>query len=288
MAAQTIVNGPFHFGDTPGAFQEAPFVGLEKAFSLEIASIDADPLALTIYTRYIETRGGGPGHEVLINDTRVGYLQNINGQDGTSKTHSLPFSRLALTTILGASTQFQLRIKVQHHPGGLDDDFVLDRIEAVGFQTGVPQPTNTQDRSQPVAMPVPNSEISVLVVSNPALPPSQRLINIPWEPGTTVLDAMVLADAMSPFTFTFRVLFASASGAFVDMIDGVEEHDSFYWLLYVNGQFSDLGASTILVPGGPGAPNAAIEWKFENVTEGHPAFEHVTRKAELKARWFRG
>ena len=293
--AQTIVQGPFHFGDNPGAFGfSGPFVGLEKVFPLQIASIDADQLGLTIYTSAIETLGGGPGHQVLINDTNIGYLRDVNGQP--SEIHSLPFTRVQLMAILGASTQFQLKIKTEDLGGGLDDDFVLDRIEATGFQTAVPEPGvpppatpgATHDRSQPAAKPVPNSEISIIVVSDPGQPPSQRVENIPWQPGTTVLSAMILADAMSPFTFTFRILFGSAYGALVDMVDGVEEHDGFYWLLYVNGVFADLGPSTLVVPGGPGAPNAAIEWRFENVTAGHPASAHVTRKAQLKTQWFRG
>lgn len=297
MAAQTIVEGPFHFGDTPTASGfRGPFVGLEKAFPLQIASIDTDELGLTIYTSAIETLGGGPGHQVLINDTNIGYLRDSTVQAGPSEIHHLVFTRAQLTAILGASTQFQLKIKVQDIGGGLDDDFMLDRIEALGFRTGLGQPgvpppatpDSTHDRSQPAAKPIPNSEISIIVVPDPGQPPSQRVANVPWQPGTTVLGAMILADAMSPFTFTFRVLFASAFGALVDMIDGVEEHDSLYWLAYVNGQFSDLGASTILVPGGPGAPNAEIEWRLENVTEGHAAFGHVTRKAHLKAQWFRG
>lgn len=288
MATQTIVQGPFHFGDNPAAsgFQ-GPFVGLEKVFPLELVSIDDDALRLTIYTSAIETLGSGPGHQVLINGTNVGYLRDPNGQAGASEVHTLPFSRAALTAILGASAQFQLKIKVEHIGGGLDDDFVLERIDALGFTTAVPQPQVPGGSIQPAAKPVPNSEMhSVVPVAGQ--PPSQRLTNIPWQPGTTVLSAMILADALSPFTFTFRVLFASASGAMIDMIDGVEEHDNVSWLAYVNGQFSDLGVSTTLVPGRPGAPAAAIEWKLETVTPGHPAFDHVTRKADLKARWFRG
>jgi len=137
-----------------------------------------------------------------------------------------------------------------------------------------------------VPKPVANSTVSITVQPDPNQPPSTRVAGIAWQPGLTVLDAMIMGDAASPSTFTFRALFASVFGAFIDMVDGVEEHDNFYWLFYVNGEFSDLGASTKPVPGGPGAPNAEIEWKFEDVTEGHHAFDHVMRKKRLKAQFF--
>src|SRR5207244_177033 len=106
---------------------------------------------------------------------------NPMGQAGPSESHSLSFSRAGLTAILGASTQFQLKIKVQDLGGGIDDDFVLDRVEAVGFQAHIPQPgtPQTHDRSQPAAKTIPNSEISIVVVPEPGQPPSQRVDNIP-------------------------------------------------------------------------------------------------------------
>jgi len=57
---QRLYHLPFQFGANPGALDGVPFVGLEKVFPLEIASIDAHELGLTIYTRAIETRGGDP------------------------------------------------------------------------------------------------------------------------------------------------------------------------------------------------------------------------------------
>lgn len=87
MPAHTIVEGPFQFGANPGALDGVPFVGLEKVFLLGIASIDADELGLTIYTRAIETWGGGPGHQVLISGTNIGYLRDPNDQGGPSEVH---------------------------------------------------------------------------------------------------------------------------------------------------------------------------------------------------------
>ncbi len=293
MAVQTMVQGPLHFGDTPGAGGEylgVPFVGLARTFPLEVVGIDADNLNLTIYTRAMEILSGGPGHQVLINNTRIGYLTNAGGP----QVHTLQLTRAGLAALLGAANQIQLTIQVEDLGGGVDDDFILDRIDADGFRTGpVPQPDvpvqpEARGAAQPAAKPAPNSEISITVVPDAAAPPSQRLTNIPWQPGTTVLSAMILADALSPFTLTFRVLFASTAGVVIDMIDGVEEHDTLYWVPYLNGQFLDLGVSTILVPGGPGAPNASIEWRRESVTAGHPAFDYVTRKAQLKTQLFRG
>jgi hypothetical protein len=291
MAVSTIVQGPFHFGDTPAAEGDFPgvaFVGLARTFPLELIGIDVDNLNLTIYTRDMEILGGGPGHQVLINGTRIGYLTN----PGALGIDTLALTRAGLSALLGADKLIQLTIQVEDIGGGLDDDFILDRIDADGFRAGpvsnVPVQPEAPGAAQPTAKPAPNSEISITVVPDAAAPASQRLTNIPWQPGTTVLSAMLLADALSPFTLTFRVLFASTAGALIDMIDGLEEHDTHYWIPRLNGQLVDLGVSTILVPGGPGAPNAAIEWRLETVTAGHPAFDYVTRKAQLKQQLFRG
>jgi hypothetical protein len=72
----------------------------------------------------------------------------------------------------------------------------------------------------------------------------------------TVLEAMVLEDA-SGFTFTTKNY--PALGVFVESINGKENRDGKYWILYLNGATSTLGASSARV-----SPGDRVEWRYED------------------------
>src|SRR5579871_2486915 len=50
--------------------------------------------------------------------------------------------------------------------------------------------------------------ISILISQEASQPP-KRVIGVPWYPGITVLQAMVIAQSMHPGSFSFRVLYHS-------------------------------------------------------------------------------
>ena len=73
--------------------------------------------------------------------------------------------------------------------------------------------------------------------------------------GTTVIDAM-RSLAGEGFSFTGREY--PSLGFFVDSIGGKKNADGYYWILYVNGTSSELGASSVVPHSGD-----AIEWRYE-------------------------
>lgn len=106
--------------------------------------------------------------------------------------------------------------------------------------------------------------ISITIESEIAGKPKLRhqIKGIPWYAGMTVLHAMVLAQAMHTKEFSFRVVYDSMYGAFVDRIDTIEDEAGYYWLLYVDGTESPVGASEALInEAGPGM-NIDIAWRY--------------------------
>lgn len=74
--------------------------------------------------------------------------------------------------------------------------------------------------------------------------------------GETVLGAMEELRARGGFTYTSRDY--PGLGTFIDSINGKMGGGGLYWILYVNGKSSDLGASAVIVKA-----NDVIEWKYE-------------------------
>jgi Domain of unknown function (DUF4430) len=103
--------------------------------------------------------------------------------------------------------------------------------------------------------------ISILISQESSEPPKQ-VTGIPWYPGITVLQAMVIAQSMHPGSFSFRVLYHSFYGAFVDMIDGVADADPKYWTVSVSNNQLPVGVSEAIVLEDRQGENVEIEWKF--------------------------
>ena len=112
--------------------------------------------------------------------------------------------------------------------------------------------------------------------------PSKPLVlieNIPWFPGITVLQAMIIGQEMYHKQFSFRAVYASFFGAFIDMIDGTEDAGNNFWLFSINNAQSPVGVSeAILLEDQEEGQNVEIEWIY-----GVPAPEHPTAtQANLK------
>jgi hypothetical protein len=76
------------------------------------------------------------------------------------------------------------------------------------------------------------------------------------------LQAMVIAQSMHPGSFSFRVLYHSFYGAFVDMIDGVTDADPKYWTVSVSNNPLPVGVSEAIVLEERQGENVEIEWRF--------------------------
>jgi len=86
---------------------------------------------------------------------------------------------------------------------------------------------------------------------------------IPWFPGVTALQAMIVAQAMYPDSFSFKINYHSRFGAFVESIDDVAQAGEKIWLLKVAGKTSSFGASEAIVIEEPTGMNVDIEWLFQ-------------------------
>jgi hypothetical protein len=103
--------------------------------------------------------------------------------------------------------------------------------------------------------------ISILISQDPSQQPKQ-VVGIPWYPGITVLHAMVIGQSMNPGSFSFRVLYHSFFGAFVDMIDDVVDASPKFWMFSVSNNASPVGVSEAIVLEDKQGENIEIEWKF--------------------------
>jgi hypothetical protein len=124
----------------------------------------------------------------------------------------------------------------------------------------------------------PQHTVSIAVFVDPNKPATLNVKRIPWFPGMTVLQAMIIADAMTDSAFSFRAVYASFYGAFIDKIIGTEDAGSSYWMLYVEGQSANVGASTQLIIENTKPTNVEIEWKYTNV----PTSSNQTQIARKK------
>ena len=104
--------------------------------------------------------------------------------------------------------------------------------------------------------------ISILISQDPTQPPKQ-VGGISWYPGITVLQPMVIGQSMNPGSFSFRVLYHSFFGAFVDMIDDVADASPKFWMFSVSNNPSPVGVSEAIVLEDKQGENIEIEWRFE-------------------------
>jgi hypothetical protein len=71
-----------------------------------------------------------------------------------------------------------------------------------------------------------------------------------------VLDLMRALSSGTSFTFTGENY--PSLGFFVESINGAKNADGKYWILYINGKSSDVGASNAVIRSGD-----TVEWRFE-------------------------
>ena len=76
--------------------------------------------------------------------------------------------------------------------------------------------------------------------------------------GATAYDAMT-AVAAENSNFTFKSKLYSGLGYFIQEINSVPNAGGKYWTLYINGKYSNVGASQYVLMSGD-----KVEWRFEN------------------------
>jgi hypothetical protein len=111
--------------------------------------------------------------------------------------------------------------------------------------------------------------VQIKIYSDPNSPdPTMTLPDVPWYAGITALQAMIIGEAMHPSNFSFRVVYRSIYGAFVDMIDAVADDDlpGYYWLLKIDGADPGVGASEAIIQEDAAKTTAVVEWQYLNVS----------------------
>jgi hypothetical protein len=98
---------------------------------------------------------------------------------------------------------------------------------------------------------------------------TSELADIPWYPGITALQAMVIGGSLNHDRFSFRVLYSSMHGAFIDRIEDIEGDKSGHaWLFYINGKQSDVGASEAVLKEDTTSHTALLEWRYMSTSQG--------------------
>ena len=127
-----VVRGSYHFGDSPGIFQDATYVGHQLVLPVRKMWLDerADLFAFFFSTQDVETMGDWRGHRVTINGTEIGRIKNIGHTAGNTETIKLEIKRDDLLKLLSEKDNFSLGIELEkrHATPGISDDFVLTRI----------------------------------------------------------------------------------------------------------------------------------------------------------------
>lgn len=127
-----LICGSYHFGDGPGTFQDATYIGHQLVLPVRKVWLDdrADHVSFYFSTHDVETVGDWRGHRVTINGTEIGRIKNHGHTAGDVDTTKLDVALETLVKLLGGKDYFSLAIELEkrHATPGMADDFVLTRI----------------------------------------------------------------------------------------------------------------------------------------------------------------
>jgi hypothetical protein len=116
----------------------------------------------------------------------------------------------------------------------------------------IPAPTRL-----PPMHKTPTSAPAPVPASNVTLKAADQTYETYISGNESVLDLMNTVASSSTFTFTGENY--PSLGFFVESINGENNGHGLYWILYVNGKSSDLGASSEIIK-----PGDTVEWRFES------------------------
>ena len=130
--------------------------------------------------------------------------------------------------------------------------------------------------------PTPNT-VSIAVYQDASQPATKTFRDIPWFPGMTILQAMIIAQAMNVGSFEFQVEFNSIYGAFVNKIDNLEDKGTFYWLVQLNHVPARVGVSEAIIIEDHSGQNVEIEWIYTDTSQaaGNP---QLAKKLQARER----
>lgn len=124
--------------------------------------------------------------------------------------------------------------------------------------------------------------VKINIYADPSKPdPTLSLPDVPWYAGITALQAMIIGEALHPSNFSFRVIYRSIYGAFVDSIDDLTDEDqpNHYWMLYIDGDEAQVGASESILLEDASTTHVVVEWRYVDISSGAHAQAALKSKA---------
>lgn len=114
--------------------------------------------------------------------------------------------------------------------------------------------------------------ITLRILADGTSAASRTIGDIPWYPGITILDALMIADGMFEDTFTFQIKYTSVFGAWMEEVDGVANASPKYWFFHVNDVPIEVGPSSLVLPAPtPGEP-VRLDLVYQEYTHAeHPS-----------------
>ncbi len=162
--------------------------------------------------------------------------------------------------LIGILVLFSIGIGYGALSSGAPHDYDSDKYRAESLRA----------ETLPTTLPTPQEKKSVEDVKLPRtpeipaeVPPKEKTTESPAltshtfvaRSESTVLDAMK-TEASAGFTFTSKSY--PALGVFIESIGGLTPAEGMYWILYINGATSTLGASQARVQTGD-----VVTWRYE-------------------------
>lgn len=136
MTPIPLITGRYQLGNDAGLFQDAMYVGFELKlpFTKTWHDTSAATITFNLYTHDVETWGDWLGHRVSINGIEIGRLKDPADTLGVNEVFSLAVPRTVLEAALGGKDRFVFSVELELQPStpGMEDDFVLWRVESDG------------------------------------------------------------------------------------------------------------------------------------------------------------
>lgn len=132
--ASLVASCNYHFGNTPGIYHGAAFVGHSVTLPMRVLWLDdssTKAVTFVFRTQDVETWGDLKGHQVFANDEPIGRLKDPDDHDGRYEMFRISVERSQFERLIGPKRSFFLTVVLETQPDHpiLSDDFLLGRIE---------------------------------------------------------------------------------------------------------------------------------------------------------------
>ena len=112
----------FHLGDNANhVFNNTTYIGMAADIPLVLSNASSTP-KLIVHTSAVETYATWQAHTVHLDGYLLGYIRDSSGQSAERHEFTIP-------AVMVDGTKRRLVVRVVGNGPGLEDDFVLKRVE---------------------------------------------------------------------------------------------------------------------------------------------------------------